>query len=84
MKPLFLASLFGKRDMVTYLYDESQELAAMEDQDEVYDSLLAAKDAKRGEEGKPIALNDVIAEALDEIETQEVNVEILDGVGDGV
>nr|GEW76564.1 hypothetical protein [Tanacetum cinerariifolium] len=27
LKPLFLASLFGKRDMVTYLYDKSQELA---------------------------------------------------------
>lgn len=27
LKPLFFASLFGKRDMVTYLYDKSQELA---------------------------------------------------------
>ncbi|GKE20541.1 hypothetical protein Tco_1432053 [Tanacetum coccineum] len=41
-------------------------------------SLLAAKDAKRGEQGKLTALNDVIAEALDEIKTQEANVEIFE------
>ncbi|GJZ19962.1 hypothetical protein Tco_0556552 [Tanacetum coccineum] len=54
----------------------------MEDQEEVHDSLLAAKDAKRSEEAKLVALNDVIAEALDEIKTLENNVEILDGTGD--
>nr|GEV91255.1 hypothetical protein [Tanacetum cinerariifolium] len=54
------------------------ELQAMEDQDEVHDSLLAAKDAKRDEQSKLTALNDVIAKALDEIETQENNVEILE------
>ncbi|GKC58188.1 hypothetical protein Tco_1085786 [Tanacetum coccineum] len=41
-------------------------------------------DAKRGKEGKLLTLNKVIAEALDEIETQEKNVEILDGIGDDV
>nr|GEW71560.1 hypothetical protein [Tanacetum cinerariifolium] len=41
----------------------------MEDHEEVHDSLLAAKGAKRGEQAKPVALNDVIAKALDEIET---------------
>nr|GEY65776.1 hypothetical protein [Tanacetum cinerariifolium] len=54
------------------------ELQAMRDRDEVHDSLLAVKDAKRCEESKLLALNDVIAEALDDIDTQEVNVEILD------
>nr|GEW99823.1 hypothetical protein [Tanacetum cinerariifolium] len=44
-------------------------------------SLLATKDAKRGEEAKLVALNDVIVKALDEIETLENNVEILDGAG---
>nr|GEV79264.1 hypothetical protein [Tanacetum cinerariifolium] len=34
----------------------------------------------RGEEGKLLALNEVIADALDEIKTQENNVEILDVV----
>ncbi|GJV51143.1 hypothetical protein Tco_1446884 [Tanacetum coccineum] len=46
----------------------------------VVPSLLAAKDAKRDEQSKLMALNDVIAEALDEIETQENNVEILEVV----
>ncbi|GJU07762.1 hypothetical protein Tco_1124192 [Tanacetum coccineum] len=48
------------------------------DQDEVHDSLLAAKDAKRGEESKLLALHRVIAKALEEIESQGNNVEILD------
>nr|GFA36669.1 hypothetical protein [Tanacetum cinerariifolium] len=56
----------------------------MEDQDEVHDSLLAAKDAKHGKESKLLALNDVIAEALDDIVIQEVNIEILDGKNNGV
>nr|GEU90084.1 hypothetical protein [Tanacetum cinerariifolium] len=48
------------------------------DQDEVHDSLLAAKDVKRGEESKLLALHEVIAEALEEIESQGNNVEMLD------
>nr|GFC20245.1 hypothetical protein [Tanacetum cinerariifolium] len=40
------------------------KLQAIEDQDEVHDSLLAAKDAKRGEESKLLALHEVIFEAL--------------------
>nr|GEV21545.1 hypothetical protein [Tanacetum cinerariifolium] len=49
----------------------------MKNEDEVYNSLLAAKVAKRGEESKLLMLNDVIAEALDDIETLETDVEIL-------
>nr|GEX23128.1 hypothetical protein [Tanacetum cinerariifolium] len=49
-----------------------------QDQDEVHDSLLAAKDVKRGEESKLLALHEVIAEALEEIESQGNNVEMLD------
>nr|GEX81299.1 hypothetical protein [Tanacetum cinerariifolium] len=54
------------------------ELQAMEDQDEVHDSLLAAKDAKHGEESKLLALHEVINEALEEIESQGHNVAMLD------
>nr|GEW64896.1 hypothetical protein [Tanacetum cinerariifolium] len=54
----------------------------MEDQDEVHDSLLAAKDAKRNEESKLLALHEVIAEALEEIESQGHNVAMLDGNND--
>ncbi|GJT01086.1 hypothetical protein Tco_0822255 [Tanacetum coccineum] len=62
---------------------ESQ-LQAMANQDEEHNSLLATKDAKHSEQSKLVALNDVIAEALEEIETQEANVEILDGGNDGI
>ncbi|GKD05377.1 hypothetical protein Tco_1180351 [Tanacetum coccineum] len=72
------------RECIAQLTAIIVELQDLEDQDEVHDSLLAAKDAKRGDKGKLVALNDVIAEALGEIETQEANVEILDGAGDGV
>nr|GEY76087.1 hypothetical protein [Tanacetum cinerariifolium] len=41
-------------------------------------------DAKHGEEIKLLALNDVIAEALDDTDTQEVNVKILDDENNGV
>ncbi|GJS85784.1 hypothetical protein Tco_0752325 [Tanacetum coccineum] len=71
-------------DCIAQLTVVIAELQAIADQDEVHDSLLAAKDAKRSEQSKLVALNDVIAEALEEIETQEANVEILDGGNDGV
>ncbi|GJU39652.1 hypothetical protein Tco_1192609 [Tanacetum coccineum] len=64
----------GPANMITRLL----RAVVMEDQEEVHDSLLAAKDAKRGEEAKLVALNDVIVEALDEIDTLENNVKILD------
>nr|GEV42696.1 hypothetical protein [Tanacetum cinerariifolium] len=59
------------------------KLQAIEDQDEVHDSLLVAKDAKRGEESKLSALNEVIVEALADIETLETDVKILDGENNG-
>ncbi|GJU39733.1 zinc finger, CCHC-type, retrotransposon gag domain protein [Tanacetum coccineum] len=72
------------RDFIAQLTAIIVELQAIKDQDEVHDIFLAAKDAKRGKQGKLTELNDVIVEALDEIKTQETNVEILDGAGDGV
>nr|GEX65421.1 hypothetical protein [Tanacetum cinerariifolium] len=60
------------------------ELQAMKNQDEVYNGLLATKDAKHGEESKLVALNDLIAEALDDIDTLEIDVEILGGDDNGV
>ncbi|GJY90146.1 hypothetical protein Tco_0505342 [Tanacetum coccineum] len=59
------------------------KLKTMDDQDEVHDSLLAAKDIKYGKESKLLALNDVIAEALNDIETLETDVEILDDENNG-
>ncbi|GJR26176.1 hypothetical protein Tco_1102408 [Tanacetum coccineum] len=79
------------RRLVTRMREEADiitalvaELRAMENEDEVYNGLLAAKDAKRGEESKLVALNDLIEEALDDIETLETDVEILGGDDNGV
>nr|GEY65613.1 abnormal spindle-like microcephaly-associated protein homolog [Tanacetum cinerariifolium] len=72
------------RDCIAQLTAVIAELQAMADQDEVHDSLLTTKDAKRSEQSKLVALNDVIVEALEENETQEVNVDILDGGNDDV
>ncbi|GKD50917.1 hypothetical protein Tco_1279893 [Tanacetum coccineum] len=71
------------RDCVAQMIAVIAEHQAMSDQDEVHDSLSAAKDAKRSEESKLVALNDVITEALENIETQETNVEILDDENNG-
>nr|GEV59159.1 hypothetical protein [Tanacetum cinerariifolium] len=59
-------------------------ILAMKNQEEVYNGLLAVKDAKCGEKSKLMALNDLIAEALDDIDTLEPDVEILDGDDNGV
>ncbi|GKE65892.1 hypothetical protein Tco_1520053 [Tanacetum coccineum] len=72
------------RSCIAQTNDVIAELQAMKDQDEVHDSLLASKDAKRGEESKLLALHEVIDEAMEEIESQGNNVEILDGEHDGV
>nr|GEV18761.1 hypothetical protein [Tanacetum cinerariifolium] len=60
------------------------KLHAMDNQDEVYNGLLAAKDAKRGEESKLVALNNLIVEALDDIDMLETDMEILGGDDNGV
>nr|GEV70200.1 homogeneously-staining region [Tanacetum cinerariifolium] len=75
------AEVATSSDCIAQLTAVISEFEAMKNQDEVRDCLLAAKDAKRGEQAKRDALNEVIAEALDEIETQETNVKILDGAG---
>ncbi|GKE97481.1 hypothetical protein Tco_0020832 [Tanacetum coccineum] len=77
------AEVATSTDCIAQLTAVIAEFEAMKNQDEVHDSLLAAKDTKRAEHAKLEALNEVIAEALDEIETRETNVEILDGAGDG-
>ncbi|GJY01806.1 retrovirus-related pol polyprotein from transposon TNT 1-94 [Tanacetum coccineum] len=56
-----------------------EEFEAMENQEEVHDSWLAAKDARRGKQGRLDGLNEMINDALEEIEKLETNVEILKG-----
>nr|GEV86404.1 peptidase C48, SUMO/sentrin/Ubl1 [Tanacetum cinerariifolium] len=86
------------RRFVTLMHEESNiimaciaqmtalvaELQAMENEDEVYNALLAAKDAKRGEESKLLALTELIVEALEDIHTLELDLEILGGDDNGV
>nr|GEU99993.1 hypothetical protein [Tanacetum cinerariifolium] len=61
----FSGEISPLRYMRLFLVQKVDE-SPMKDQEEVHDSLLVAKDAKRGEEAKLVALNDVIVEALDE------------------
>nr|GEW79584.1 hypothetical protein [Tanacetum cinerariifolium] len=92
MKFFLVQKIAKRRHFVNRMYDEVEtvrgcigqltvvaELQAMVDQDKVHNSLLAVKDAKRGEESKLSALNKVIVEALADIETLETDVKILDG-----
>ncbi|GJX62678.1 hypothetical protein Tco_0295578 [Tanacetum coccineum] len=76
MKFFLTQKLAESHRFVNCMREEAETL------NEEHDSLLAAKDAKRSEQSKLVALNDVIAEALEEFETQEANVEILDGGND--
>nr|GEU35212.1 hypothetical protein [Tanacetum cinerariifolium] len=70
------------RDCIAQLNVVMSEFEAMGNQEEVHDSWLAAKDARRGEQGRLDGLNDVIDDALEEIEKLETNVEILEGAAD--
>ncbi|GJT92806.1 hypothetical protein Tco_1081651, partial [Tanacetum coccineum] len=67
------------RDRIAQLNAVAAEFEAIENQEEVHDSWLAAKDARRGKRGRLDGLNEVIDDALEEIEKLETNVEILEG-----
>ncbi|GJW15013.1 hypothetical protein Tco_0019146 [Tanacetum coccineum] len=67
-----------------FLEQKIAENHSQENQEEVYDSWLAAKDARRGKQGRLDGLNEVINDALEEIEKLETNVEILEGAADMV
>ncbi|GJV80371.1 hypothetical protein Tco_1516241 [Tanacetum coccineum] len=69
---------------IAQLNDMIAEMEAMEDQEEVYDNFMCLKDGKRGENNKLMALNELIAEAEEEIETKEAHVEIMDAASNSV
>nr|GEV68802.1 hypothetical protein [Tanacetum cinerariifolium] len=62
------------RDFIAQLNVVVAEFEAMENQEEVHDSWLASKDARRGEQGRLDGLNEVIDDALEEIEKLETNL----------
>ncbi|GKB51011.1 hypothetical protein Tco_0901764 [Tanacetum coccineum] len=70
------------RDCIAQLNAVVAEFEAMENQEEVHDSWLAAKDARMGEQDRLDGLNELIDDALEEIEKLETNVEILEGAAD--
>ncbi|GJT50758.1 hypothetical protein Tco_0976915 [Tanacetum coccineum] len=70
------------REYIAQLNAVVAEFEAMKNQEEIHDSWLAAKDARRGEQGRLDGLNEVINDALEEIEKLETNVEILEGAAD--
>ncbi|GKD18219.1 hypothetical protein Tco_1207377 [Tanacetum coccineum] len=72
------------RDRIAQLNVVAAKFEAIENQEEVHDNWLATKDARRGEQGRFDGLNEVIDDALEEIEKLETNVEILEGAADVV
>nr|GEX89475.1 hypothetical protein [Tanacetum cinerariifolium] len=72
------------RDCIAQLNVMVAEFITMENQEEVHDSWLAARDARRGEQGRLDGLNEVIDDALEEIEKLDTNMEILKGAADVV
>ncbi|GKC75642.1 hypothetical protein Tco_1126416, partial [Tanacetum coccineum] len=54
------------------------DMEAMDDQEEVYDNLVSLRDDKRAEHDKLMALNELIAEAKEDISRKETHIEISD------
>ncbi|GKD40880.1 hypothetical protein Tco_1261087 [Tanacetum coccineum] len=54
------------------------DIEAMDDQEEVYDSLMCLRDDKRAEHNKLMALNELIAKAEEDISRKETHIEIMD------
>nr|GEU40151.1 hypothetical protein [Tanacetum cinerariifolium] len=54
---------------------------AMEDQGEVFDSLLSLREDNRNENDKLLGLNDLIAQALNEIQAKEAHVDATNNSG---
>nr|GEU66376.1 hypothetical protein [Tanacetum cinerariifolium] len=72
------------RNCIAQLTALVAETEAMEDQEEVFDTLMCLRDDIRDENRKLLELNDVIVEAEERIATKEAHVEIMKAGGDGV
>ncbi|GKA52085.1 hypothetical protein Tco_0745281, partial [Tanacetum coccineum] len=55
------------------------EMEAFEDPDEVFDTLMGLRDDVRVEDAKLMGLNDLIAQAEEEIEMKEAQLEVANG-----
>nr|GEU86491.1 hypothetical protein [Tanacetum cinerariifolium] len=66
------------RTCITQLNAMNSKMEAMDDQKEVYDSLMCWRDDKRAENYKLMALNELIVEAEEDISRKETHIKILD------
>nr|GEY00122.1 hypothetical protein [Tanacetum cinerariifolium] len=55
------------------------EMEALEDQGEVFDTLMGLRDDRRVENTKLMGLNELITQAEEEIEMKEAYVKLMDG-----
>ncbi|GJY59443.1 hypothetical protein Tco_0459335 [Tanacetum coccineum] len=83
------------RRFVNWMHDEVQtsrtllgqmnaliaELEAIEDQREVFDSLMSLREDRRNENDKLLGLNDLITQALKEIQAKEAYVDAANNSG---
>ncbi|GJX17414.1 hypothetical protein Tco_0218246 [Tanacetum coccineum] len=67
------------RNVIAQLNAMIVKMEAMEDQGEVFDSLMYLKEDRRGKNNKLMALNDLITQVEEEIKSKEAHVEIMVG-----
>ncbi|GJQ94207.1 hypothetical protein Tco_0005346 [Tanacetum coccineum] len=68
----------NSRTYIAQLNVMISEMEAMEDQDEVYDSLMCLRDDKRAKNENLMVLNELVAMAEEDINRKEVHVEIME------
>ncbi|GJS74339.1 hypothetical protein Tco_0707180 [Tanacetum coccineum] len=92
MKFFILQEISEARRYASVLYDEAltvrtclaqvnamiSEIEAMDDQEDVFDSLMSLRDSRSITNDKLLGLNDMIAEAEEEISSKEGHVKIMD------
>ncbi|GKB15652.1 hypothetical protein Tco_0849575 [Tanacetum coccineum] len=66
------------RTCISQLNAMISEMKAMDNQEEVYDSLMCLVDSKRTENNKLMGLNKLIVEADEDISMKEAHVEIME------
>ncbi|GJZ69576.1 hypothetical protein Tco_0633126 [Tanacetum coccineum] len=67
------------RNVIAQLNAMIVEMEAMEDQGEVFDSLIYLREDRRSKNNKLMALNDLITQVEEEIKSKEAHVEIIVG-----
>ncbi|GKB58943.1 hypothetical protein Tco_0915129, partial [Tanacetum coccineum] len=67
------------RNLIAQLNPLIAEMEVLEDQREVFDTLMGLRDDRSVENTKLMGLNDLITQAKEEIEMKEAQVELMDG-----